>query len=299
MDAKPFDLAGTIADLLRRIDEGRKVVREAKPVSDKFWKAFAKCEDAKQRTNELQRKMVSLDEPAQLKAKAELNRLMSEIPKLTDEKNDLWPQYIERMAFIGPFRKDVSLLLERLPLGPEWDMYRKTCGSLDVRDHGCWTDPPDNSALETLEMRLREMLVLAKRRHGGQLRRFEPFPTPGGATWKDVSMTFISDHRVQIDVVDVRQTRNYAEMGLEDRRGGGGKPALAWTLLKELAESGGGIAKPDDFKRPGWPKVEKQVQTLRARLRELFVISEDPLPFNKRSGYEAKFKIKIGNSFQH
>jgi hypothetical protein len=243
--------------------------------------------------------MVAPDEPAQSQARGELHRQVSERRKLADESNDLWRQLTETTKFLGHFSDDVFLLLERLPLKPEWDVYRQAVGSLDVRNRSSWTDPPGNSALETLEMRLREMLDLAIRTTRGKVRRFDPLPTPDGAIWKDVSITFTSEHRVQIAVLSVTETRGYAEMGFEDRRGGGGKPVSAWACLKLLAESTGRIDRPADFNGRGWPKIEKQVQAIRARLRALFRIPGDPLPFRKRSYYEAQFKIKLGNSIEH
>jgi hypothetical protein len=272
MSGKTFDLTEIISDLLRRIDEGRKTVRETQNVSDDFRRTYANRDKARQLLNELQSKMVSLDEPAKSQAKAEFDRHMSEFQKLDDESSRLSLQLNETIAFIGPFSKDVLLLAERLPLKPEWDAYRQVVGRLNVC--AIWTGR-------------------------GQVRRFEPFPTPNGAFWKDVSITFISEHRVQIAVLSVTQTRNYAEMGFEDRRGGVGKPDSAWERLKLLAETAGKIERPVDFKRPGWPKVEKQAQAIRAGLRELFSIPGNPLPFRKHIGYEAEFNIKLGNSIEH
>jgi hypothetical protein len=175
-------------------------------------------------------------------------------------------------------------------------VYRQALVSLDVRARDSWTDPPTTVALEILEMRLREMKDLAIRTQPGKVRRVDPFPMPAGALWKDVAITFIGEHRVQITVLNVTQTRNHAEMGFEDRRGGGGKPDSAWECLKLLAKSRGKIERPSDLIRPGWPKVEKQVQAVRERLRELFSIPGDPLPFRHRARYEAQFEIKLGNS---
>ncbi len=297
MGAKRFDLIESISDLLRRIEEGRKTVREAQSVKDSFWSAHANRVRADQlmQAQALRAKV----EPAGSQAMAELDRQLAERQKLADESGDLWRQFNETMSFIGPFHEDVLLLLERLPLKPEWDGYRKALGSLKVSLHGSWTDPPDNSALGTLEMRLQEMLDLATRTQRGKFRRFDPFPTPEGTTWRDVSITFTSEHRVQISVLSVKDSRSFAEMGFEDRRGGAGKPDSAWECLKLLAKSAGRIERTVNFNRPGWTKVEKQIQAIRARLKDLFGIPGDPLPFRKRNGYEAQFQIKLGNSIKH
>src|ERR1035437_4265425 len=171
MGPKTFDLVETISDLLKRIDEDRKTVRETQKVSDDFWSTVANREKAFQLLRELRLKVVSPDEPAQSQAKAELDRQVSEYQKLNDESNRLYLQLTETIAFIGPFNNDVRLLLERLPLKPEWDVYRQAVGRLGVHDRGSWTDPPASPALETLEMRLRQMLDLAVQTQPGQVPR--------------------------------------------------------------------------------------------------------------------------------
>src|ERR1039457_6616681 len=238
-------------------------------------------------------KVVPPDEPARSQAKAELDRQVSERQKLGKESGRLWNQFTETIPFIGPFIHDVALLLESLPLKPEWDVYRQAVGRLGVGDRSSWTDPPANAALETLEIRLREMLDLALRTQRGQVRRFEPFPTPDGATWKDVSITFISDFRVQIAVLGVTDTRNYAEMGFADNRGAQGqKPIAAWLCLNLLAQNAGTIKRPEEFKSNRSP-LEKQIQTVRTRLRELFQITDDPFePFHEARAYKTRFSIR-------
>lgn len=303
-----LELVDAISDLLKRIDEGRKTVRETQSVSDDFDATCATRNKALDLSQELLSKMIPprKEEPADSQTRADYERQKAEYEaqravyaKLNEQSSVLFLQFQETIAFIDPFRKDLSLLLERLPLKPEWDVYRQAIGSLEVGHRSAWADRPATSALATLEMRLREMLDLAIQSQPRRLRRFDPFPTPDGAGWNDVSITFIAEHRVDITTLSVTQTRNYAEMGFEDGRGGGGKPNSAWTLLTVLAGSAGRIEKPVDFKNPEWPKVEKQAQAVRAGLRKLFGIPGNPLPFRKPRGYEAQFKIKLGKSYQH
>jgi hypothetical protein len=87
MGTKTFDLAETISDLLKRIDKGRKTVRETQNVSDDLCRAYANRDKADQLLTELRRKVASSDEPAQKQAKAELNRQESKRQKLNDESN--------------------------------------------------------------------------------------------------------------------------------------------------------------------------------------------------------------------
>ena len=161
MDGKTFDLVEFISDLLRRIEEGRQTFRDTQNVRDDFRSICVNRDTASQLSNDLQLMMVSLDEPAKSQVKAEQARQRAEFQVLNDEASRRWPEVNGTTAFIDPFRKDVLLLLERLPLKHEWDVFRQAVGRLDVRDHRCWTDPPANSTLDTLEMRLGEMLELA------------------------------------------------------------------------------------------------------------------------------------------
>jgi hypothetical protein len=55
-----------------------------------------------------------------------------------------------------------------------------------------------------------------------------PFPTPKGATWGDLTVRFTSDQRVQLTMGTQSETRNFAEMGCEDRRQE--LPDVAWEL---------------------------------------------------------------------
>ncbi len=187
-----FDLIEIISDLLKRIDEGRKIVRETQKVSDDCDTTYTKRDNALQLSQELLYKMTSLndEDPAKSQAKADYERQRAEYEKLNDEASRACIEFQETIAFIDPFKKDVSLLLERLPLTPDWDVYRPAVAGLNVGHRGAWADPPASSDLATLEMRLREMLELAIRTQGGHIRRFDPFPTPNGAKWNDVLIIF-------------------------------------------------------------------------------------------------------------
>lgn len=111
--------------------------------------------------------------------------------------------------------------------------------------------------------------------------------------WKEVKISFISDERVQITVGGQTETRNYTELGFEDRRDG--KPNKAWLTLRELADLDGTIGAAKT--RQEWPKVEKRIQAIRKVLRRRFGISADPVPFRKGSGYRACFRISCSPSY--
>jgi hypothetical protein len=114
------------------------------------------------------------------------------------------------------------------------------------------------------------------------------------AKWEDIEISFLSDERVQIRNGPQPETRNYAELGFEDRRNG--KPNRAWLMLRDLAEMRGIIRYPT--KTCGvWSKVEKRMQEIRKALRQHFGISTDSVPFIEGTGYQAQFKIGCSPSF--
>jgi len=116
----------------------------------------------------------------------------------------------------------------------------------------------------------------------------------GTATWENIEISFLSDERVQIRNGTKFETRNYAEFGFEDRRSG--KPNQAWENLRALAEKRGLIREPPRAHQ-NWPRVEKRIQETRKILRNHFGISSDPIPFVEGAGYQARFKIGCGSSY--
>ncbi len=111
--------------------------------------------------------------------------------------------------------------------------------------------------------------------------------------WEEVEIRFLSDERVQITIANRTETRNYAEFGFEDGRSK--KPNLGWEMLRSLAEAGGTIQRPTDER--DWPSIEKRMQELRRIFRNRFKLSDDPLPLVERGGYQARFKISCGPSY--
>lgn len=138
-----------------------------------------------------------------------------------------------------------------------------------------------------------------------KIKRIPPIasrPVTPSARWEALEISFLSDERVQIRINGAPQTRNYAEMGFADRRTG--KPTLAWGTLRLLAEKRGTIRSGRETGTT-WSSVEKRVQEIRRRLRELHGAPGDPLPFieknecgGKVSGYEAQFHISCAPAYE-
>jgi hypothetical protein len=117
----------------------------------------------------------------------------------------------------------------------------------------------------------------------------------GLSDWPDIEFSFTSEERVNILVKGkIRQPANYGDLGFADRRNG--RPAKAWDALKALAESNGVLTNGSAI-QTDWPAVEKRAQEIRVRLRRLFKLDTDPLPYVE-GGYRATFKISAARSYQ-
>jgi hypothetical protein len=128
-------------------------------------------------------------------------------------------------------------------------------------------------------------------------RRIDPFPTLPHTRWEDITIVFTSEFQVQISAGDQTQTRNYDEMGFADTRGAGSKPNRAWFILKQLADHGGRIPRPRELTGPGLTALEKRIQSIRRKMRELFQIPGDPFKsFRPNYVYEARFKVYADRS---
>jgi hypothetical protein len=117
---------------------------------------------------------------------------------------------------------------------------------------------------------------------------------PRISSWSELEIRFLSDERIELIVGSQRQTLNYAEFGLEDRR----KKRtykLAWVMLRGLAQTGGTIRYAPDGEQ--WPNVEKRIQEIRERLRQYFALNDDPIPFVSGTGYRTRFQISRAPSF--
>jgi hypothetical protein len=161
--------------------------------------------------------------------------------------------------------------IERLPsihgVGQDWETLRDDFSALTVRLEELASAIPVSSAQ----------------------KRAARITVPPDATWPDVAIRFLSDHRVEIKVGSERHTLDYAEAGFEDRRSQ--KPNTAWVMLRQIAKDqrvGRPVTKP--------VAVEKAIQSLRKTLQALFGLQDDPvLPFRQVKSYQPKFQVSVSN----
>ncbi len=114
-----------------------------------------------------------------------------------------------------------------------------------------------------------------------------PLTLPPNTRWENITITFLNEHDVAIDVKGKRYKRDYKDMGFLDSRKT--RPNKNWNLLKLLASKKGPFtwehAEAD-------PIYRKRKQLLSNELRYFFQIDEDPFyPYREVKGYEIKMKL--------
>ena len=146
-----------------------------------------------------------------------------------------------------------------------------------------WTDVRDD--LLAIGMRLSELT--AQSRQGSPSLRIE---IPAGTKWENIQIRFLSAETIEIKAPNLRRHFNFAELGFEDRRTQR-TPNKVWLLFHALAGT-----EDNEIPRPVFKpaQVEKGVQALRNRLKDLFGLDDDPfLPYRKAKCYTPKFKLSI------
>jgi len=114
-------------------------------------------------------------------------------------------------------------------------------------------------------------------------------------SWEEVEIAFLSDERIQVWIDGRPKTYNYAEFGCIDARSE--RPNKAWEMLRTLAAAEGVMPATARLRTSGWSAMEKQIGRLRVVLKEHFNLDEYPLPYDSGSGYQARFRIRLAESF--
>lgn len=117
-----------------------------------------------------------------------------------------------------------------------------------------------------------------------------PFPTPSGAKWSELKISFLDEENVSITIKTITKRVNYAEMGFKDKRTS--KPNKSWKVLLGFALRCGQLNNYDT-KEKG--KIEKSIQRLEEALIKYFNIGGDPIPYIEEpeyKGYRTDFIIE-------
>ena len=164
MSRGTFNLVRALSNLLREIPRLRKKLKAIKPFAREFRVSFARHEAAiEEQQSELLTMPLPEDQPARRAAEAKRKRQVTRNEKLYQRRVKDWNQYLESTTFIGAFLNRVELVSQRLPLTPEWQVFPDEIRRLEpgIVQLGSWQKKPPNRDLETLEIRLKEMLDLA------------------------------------------------------------------------------------------------------------------------------------------
>jgi len=128
----------------------------------------------------------------------------------------------------------------------------------------------------------------------------DTFPTPKGAKWEDVRITFLSEKSLRINVLGKQEGKDYTELGFAHEKGK--KKRKSWDVLFEFAVKNGEISYKD--KKLHHNEIIKQLKT---RIYELnkwfglyFGIKGNAIRRYNRStkSYKAKFEIKLHESIR-
>ena len=136
MAAGTFDLADAISKLLVRLRGFRKKLKAAQPIMRQLRLAIKRNSSALEERAVLFSSPLPEQKPERRKAEAQRARLSSKVEKLRQALNDRLNQYQASTAFIGPFQNEVELVLQRLPLKPEWQPFPDVIRSLLIAQLG-------------------------------------------------------------------------------------------------------------------------------------------------------------------
>jgi hypothetical protein len=122
-----------------------------------------------------------------------------------------------------------------------------------------------------------------------------PFPSPSGIKWSDITIRFFSKEIAEITARDVKEVRNYAEMGFMDDRTKSYN--LLWIALLEFGKYGGEISwKTMGLQLRIQKNLKSHIKRLRKHLKQLFRIEDDPfMPYRRgrEKAYKTKFRVKL------
>lgn len=104
------------------------------------------------------------------------------------------------------------------------------------------------------------------------------FPTPSGATWGDITISFTDGQTVILKCKDITMAATYSDMGMSNIRSG--QPTLIWELLRIFAENHGII---DWRSSAADSRLKKRKDRLCQTLKEIFQLEDNPIVWDKKA----------------
>jgi hypothetical protein len=158
-------LVDSLQHLLVEIKQGRDRMKIAAKVADAV-------NDARENYAALIREYQEYKDETQFPDRVRLERYRSKYNELQQELAVKECEYESATSFIGFIENKLNVLLQRLPLTPEWQQFTPNIAALRVAVPETWLD--HNPDLETLELRLRELLRLATKSKSNKPIRLSP-----------------------------------------------------------------------------------------------------------------------------
>jgi hypothetical protein len=115
------------------------------------------------------------------------------------------------------------------------------------------------------------------------------FPTLPGARWQDVTIRFLNQHQVHVQVGRTSGAFEFTQMGMADGRRKPVEPNKQWRLLVDFAEGNGAVRWGSTHENR---RRQKQKEELSKALRCFFGIEDDPFePLEDRRGWRARIRV--------
>jgi hypothetical protein len=115
------------------------------------------------------------------------------------------------------------------------------------------------------------------------------FPTPPGTRWQNVTIHFLTQHQVQVQVGRVAEVFDFLQLGMQDGRKNPVEPDSQWHLLVDFAENRGVVRWRSTAENR---RRQKQKENLSKLPRAFFGLDEDPFePLEDRRGWRAKSRV--------
>lgn len=142
------------------------------------------------------------------------------------------------------------------------------------------------------ELQIKGLKEIAKTQKGDDKPRF-PHKLPAGTRWEEMTIKFLGDENVFIQVKQFKHNASYKEFGFVGK-GNNPNPSEAWTFLRVLAKANGELTIKDAEAKG---KYKKQKELLAKSLQSYFSLDYDPFyPYHsssEKSGDSYKIKITL------
>ncbi len=111
---------------------------------------------------------------------------------------------------------------------------------------------------------------------------------PEGTEWEDITIEIVGLDAAKVFIGDQFYAVTAFDMGFKGHKKN--DAGRIWNLLVDFAEAGGTLRWDSHERTQKW--YHKDFQRLRNALKRFFGMTEDPLlPYDKKEGYRARFKI--------